>query len=70
MTWSSWTAWWRNPGDRQAVIPILQALQAHYRYLPPGGAAPSVHLTEITPAQIEGVASFYTQSATVLWASI
>ena len=46
--------------DRQAVIPILQALQAHYRYLPPEALRRVCTLTEITPAQIEGVASFYT----------
>lgn len=47
--------------DRQAVIPILQALQAHYRYLPREALRRVCTLTEITPAQIEGVAGFYTQ---------
>lgn len=47
--------------DREAVIPILQALQAHYRYLPPEALRRVCALTEITPAQIEGVASFYAQ---------
>ncbi|MGC9320144.1 MAG: NAD(P)H-dependent oxidoreductase subunit E, partial [Armatimonadota bacterium] len=48
-------------GDREAVIPILQRLQEHYRYLPPEGLRRVCELTEITPAQLEGVATFYTQ---------
>ncbi|MGD9496290.1 MAG: NAD(P)H-dependent oxidoreductase subunit E [Armatimonadota bacterium] len=47
--------------DREAVIPILQALQAHYRYLPQEALERVCELTEITPAQIAGIASFYTQ---------
>ncbi len=47
--------------SRDAVIPILQALQAHYRYLPPEALRRVCAITEITPAQISGVASFYTQ---------
>jgi NADH-quinone oxidoreductase subunit F len=48
-------------GDREAVIPILQRLQEHYRYLPPEALGRVCELTEITPAQIEGVSTFYTQ---------
>ncbi len=47
--------------DREAVIPILQALQEHYRYLPPEALRRVCELTEITPAQLTGVATFYTQ---------
>lgn len=45
----------------EAVIPILQALQAHYRYLPQPALERVCALTEITPAAIAGVSSFYTQ---------
>ena len=44
-----------------AVIPILQAIQAHYRYLPQEALKRVCDLTEITPAAITGVATFYTQ---------
>ncbi|MCD6360084.1 MAG: NAD(P)H-dependent oxidoreductase subunit E, partial [Armatimonadetes bacterium] len=45
----------------EAVIPILQAIQAHYRYLPREALRRVCQITEITPAQIEGVSTFYTQ---------
>ena len=45
----------------RAVIPVLQAIQAHYRYLPEPALTRISELTEITPARIAGVASFYTQ---------
>ena len=44
-----------------AVIPILQAIQTHYRYLPEPALQRVCELTKITPTQIAGVASFYTQ---------
>jgi NADH-quinone oxidoreductase subunit F len=44
-----------------AVIPILQAIQAQYRYLPREALERVCDLTEITPAAITGVATFYTQ---------
>ncbi len=47
--------------DREAVIPILQRLQEHYRYLPPEALRRVCEITDITPAQIEGVSTFYTQ---------
>jgi len=47
--------------EREAVIPILQRLQEHFRYLPAEALERVCELTEITPAQIEGVATFYTQ---------
>ena len=40
--------------DREAVIPILQRLQEHYRYLPEAALERVCELTEITAAQIEG----------------
>jgi NADH-quinone oxidoreductase subunit F len=46
---------------RDAVIPILQAIQGHYRYLPSEALQRVCRLTEITPAAITGVSTFYTQ---------
>jgi len=42
-----------------AVIPILMALQAEYRYLPDAALKRVCELTDITPASIVGVATFY-----------
>jgi len=47
--------------SREAAIPILQALQAHYRYLPDAALRQVCERTEITPAQIAGTSSFYAQ---------
>ncbi len=46
---------------RDAVIPILHALQAQYRYLPDEALRRVCELTEIRPSEISGVSSFYTQ---------
>ncbi len=45
----------------EAVIPILQAVQSHFRYLPREALERVCQLTEITPATITGVSTFYTQ---------
>lgn len=45
----------------EAVIPILQAIQSKYRYLPQPLMERVCELTEISPASIEGVATFYHQ---------
>jgi NADH:ubiquinone oxidoreductase subunit F (NADH-binding)/NADH:ubiquinone oxidoreductase subunit E/Pyruvate/2-oxoacid:ferredoxin oxidoreductase delta subunit len=45
----------------EAVIPILQAIQTKYRYLPHDALERVCEVTDITPASIEGVATFYTQ---------
>ncbi len=47
--------------DRAAAIPILQAIQGEYRWLPPEALRRVCELTEITPAAITGVSSFYSQ---------
>ncbi|MFH1747986.1 MAG: NAD(P)H-dependent oxidoreductase subunit E [Planctomycetota bacterium] len=47
--------------EREAAIPILQAIQEHYRYLPTAALKRVCELTEITAAQLQGVASFYKQ---------
>lgn len=43
-----------------AVIPILQSIQEEYRYLPAAALQKVCELTEITPASITGVSTFYT----------
>ena len=45
----------------EAAIPILQAIQSHYRYLPDEALRRVCERTEITPAQIAGSSSFYAQ---------
>ena len=45
----------------ESVIAILQALQAHYHYLPEEALQRVCERTEITPAQIVGVSTFYPQ---------
>ena len=44
---------------REAAIPILQAIQEHYRYLPDVTLKRLCARTEITPAQIAGTSTFY-----------
>ncbi len=48
-------------GERHAVIPVLQAIQEKYNYLPEESLRRVCEISEITPAQIVGVASFYSQ---------
>jgi NADH-quinone oxidoreductase subunit F len=43
----------------EAAIPILQAMQDHYGYLPEEGLKRVCETTQITPASLSGVASFY-----------
>ena len=43
----------------EAAIPILQAVQDRYRYLPEEILRRIVEMTQVTPAAIEGIASFY-----------
>ena len=50
----------RGIGQR-AVIPVLQAIQEKYNYLPEEALRRVCETTDITPAQIVGVASFYHQ---------
>ncbi len=45
----------------ESVIPILQAIQNHYRYLPKSALERVCEITDITPAQIIGVSTFYSQ---------
>jgi NADH:ubiquinone oxidoreductase subunit E len=47
--------------NREAAIPILQAIQTHFRYLPDEALKKVCEETDITPAQIAGTSSFYSQ---------
>lgn len=49
----------RLGADKHAVIPILQAMQDHYRYLPESAMLRVCDSTHITPATIKGIATFY-----------
>src|SRR5665648_502354 len=46
---------------REALIPILQAIQREFNYLPEEALRRVSDTTEIKPAEIIGVASFYSQ---------
>ena len=43
----------------RALIPILHGLQKHFHYLPQAALQRVCELTEVTPAQLVGVATFY-----------
>lgn len=45
----------------QSAIPLLQAIQSHYRYLPDDALHRVCELTDITPAEICGTSTFYGQ---------
>jgi len=46
---------------KEAAIPLLQAIQTHYRFLPDEALRRVCELTDITPAEISGTSSFYGQ---------
>ena len=46
---------------KEAAIPILQAIQKHYRYLPDEALHRLCEITQITKAEIVGTSSFYGQ---------
>ena len=48
----------KKAGD---VIPILHAIQKEYNYLPEDALRRVCEITEITPASITGVSTFYSQ---------
>jgi len=47
--------------EPHSVIPILQAIQQHYRYLPEEALKRVCECTDITPTTITGVSTFYSQ---------
>jgi NADH:ubiquinone oxidoreductase subunit E len=46
---------------KEAAIPLLQAIQRHYRYLPDETMKRLCEITQITQAEIAGTSSFYGQ---------
>ena len=44
-----------------SILPVLQAIQSRYRYLPEAALRRVCETSEMTPAQMAGVASFYGQ---------
>ena len=46
---------------KEATIPLLQAIQQHYRYLPDEALKRLCEITQITQAEIAGTSSFYGQ---------
>jgi NADH-quinone oxidoreductase subunit F len=51
----------RIDGDEESVIPVLQAIQERFRYLPDAALHRVCEITDISPATIEGVATFFTR---------
>jgi len=51
----------RSGRGKEKVLELLQAVQGHYGYLPTEALERICELTEITPASIAGVSSFYNQ---------
>jgi NADH:ubiquinone oxidoreductase subunit E len=51
----------REGRSAEAAIPILRAIQTHFRYLPDEALKRVCESTDITPAQIAGTSSFYSQ---------
>ncbi len=51
----------KKGNQKSSAIPILQAVQSQFGYLPRPALTRVCEITEITPAQIEGVATFYSQ---------
>jgi len=51
----------KTGAEKRNLIPILQAIQAEYNYLPEEALKRVSETTEITAAEIVGVASFYSQ---------
>ncbi len=50
-----------NGREKKAVIPVLQAIQKEFRYLPEEALRRVSEISEITPSDIMSVASFYHQ---------
>jgi len=51
----------RHGKTADAVIPILQDLQHEFNYLPEAALQQVCEITDITPARISGISTFYTQ---------
>lgn len=51
----------RHGKSVEATIPILQAIQSEFNYLPEDALKYVCEITEITPSRITGIATFYSQ---------
>ena len=51
----------RYRGQRWALIPLLQAIQEEFGYIPPQAIQPVADAMGLFPAQVSGVISFYSQ---------
>lgn len=51
----------RHPRQRDALIPILQELQGHIRYLTPEAMEAAARHCRIHPVEVYGAATFYAQ---------
>jgi NADH-quinone oxidoreductase subunit F len=51
----------RNGTHAEAVIPILQNIQSTFHFLPEAALNRVCEITEITPARITGISTFYSQ---------
>ncbi|MCK5103009.1 MAG: NAD(P)H-dependent oxidoreductase subunit E, partial [Cyclobacteriaceae bacterium] len=47
--------------EKKGVIPILHSIQKKYNYLPEAALRKVCEITDITPADITGISTFYTQ---------
>ena len=47
--------------EKDKVIPLLQALQNHFNYIPSDALRLLYELTDVTPGQVTGVSTFYSQ---------
>jgi len=46
---------------KERAIPILQAIQEHYRYLPVEALKRACEISDLTPGQVTGISMFYSQ---------
>jgi NADH-quinone oxidoreductase E subunit len=46
---------------KEALIPVLQAVQDHYGYVPPPTLRPIASALGLFPAEVQGVVTFYAQ---------
>jgi NADH:ubiquinone oxidoreductase subunit F (NADH-binding)/NADH:ubiquinone oxidoreductase subunit E/Pyruvate/2-oxoacid:ferredoxin oxidoreductase delta subunit len=47
--------------EKDKVIPLLQAVQDHFNYIPSDALKILYELTDVTPGQVTGVSTFYSQ---------
>lgn len=51
----------RYQGQRWSLIPLLQAIQDEFGYIPPGAISPIAASLGLFPSQVQGVITFYSQ---------